>query len=45
MEDREEIFMEQVAPVEILKLAKEEIIQDVIKHYRDFNYEAFTKPE
>jgi len=30
---------------ELLKLDKSELIQDIIEHYRNFNFEALTSPE
>jgi len=45
MEEKVKSFMENVLPSEILKLPKEELIQDVIKHYKDFSFEAFSNPE
>lgn len=36
MEKKEEPFMESVSPRGVLKLKKEDIIQDVIGHYRNF---------
>ncbi len=41
----EETFMPQLGPAEVLKLAKEDVILDVIRHYRDFGYEALTSPD
>ncbi|MFQ5721248.1 MAG: hypothetical protein ACE5GI_01990 [Candidatus Aminicenantales bacterium] len=41
-EVKEELFMPQVKPEELLKLPKEEIIQDVIEHYKNFTYQTFT---
>lgn len=35
---QEEHFMERIKPSELLKLAKEDIIQDVIEHYKNFIY-------
>ncbi len=37
--------MKDVLPSEILKLPKEDLIMDVIKHYRNFSYEILTKNE
>lgn len=45
LEKREEVFKESVKPSELLKLPKEEIIQDVIEHYKNFAYETLAKPE
>ena len=43
IEEKEDFFMKDVLPSEILKLPKEDLIQDVIKHYRNFSYEILTK--
>lgn len=45
MGEKEESFMEAVNPVGLLKLKKEEIIQNVIQHYRNFILEALTSSE
>jgi hypothetical protein len=41
----EEAFMPELGPAEVLKLAKEDIILDVLEHYRNFSYEALTSPD
>ncbi len=44
--DKEEVaFMESVSPKGVLKLKKEDIIQDVLGHYRNFVLAALTSPE
>jgi len=43
VEEKVEPFMKDVLPSEILKLPKEKLILDVIKHYRNFSYEILTK--
>ena len=45
MGEKEESFMEAVNPVGVLKLKKEDIIQDVIRHYRNYILEALTSSE
>lgn len=45
IEEKEVPFMKHIRPSEVLKLAKEELIQDVIKHYKKFIYEALIHPE
>lgn len=45
LETQEQEFMEGVPPKDILKLKKEDVIQDVIEHYRRFNFEATTRPD
>ena len=44
-EEKELPFMKEVFPSEVLKIPKEDLIQDVIKQYKNFTYKAFTKPE
>jgi len=44
-ETKEEPFMAQFKPSELLKLPKEEIIQDVIEHYKNFIYQTLVKLE
>jgi len=38
----EEAFMPDLGAAEVLKLAKEDVILDVLEHYRNFSYEALT---
>jgi len=45
MEETKGRFMKDVAPAEILKLKKEELIQDIIEHYRNFSFKAATQTE
>ena len=45
IQEKEDFFMKDVLPSEILKLPKEDLILDVIKHYRNFSYEILTKTE
>jgi hypothetical protein len=45
IEEKEEPFMKDVLSSDILKLPKEDLIMDVIKHYRNFTYEILTKTE
>jgi len=40
IEEKEVRFMKEIDPNHILDLDKEEVIQDVIKKYRDFIYES-----
>jgi hypothetical protein len=42
MEDKPVPFMEGLIPAGVLKLKKEDIIQDIIRHYRDFVLQALT---
>lgn len=45
MDGTEGRFMKDVAPAEILKLKKEDLIQDVIEHYRNFCFKAATQTD
>jgi hypothetical protein len=45
IEEKELPFMKDVLPSDILKLKKEDLIMDVIKHFRNFNFDAMTKLE
>jgi hypothetical protein len=45
MQEMEDRFMKDVAPAEILKLKKEDLIQDVIEFYRNFCFKAATQTE
>jgi hypothetical protein len=45
MEEKPVPFMEGIIPSGVLKLKKEDIIQDIIRHYRDFVLEAMTSPQ
>jgi len=45
MEKKEAPFMESVSPQGLLKLKKEDIIQDVIGHYRNFIFASLTSPK
>jgi hypothetical protein len=38
-------FMPGLGPAEVLKLTKEDVILDVLEHYRDFSFEALTTPD
>ena len=44
-EVKEEAFMPSLSPAEVLKIAKEDIILDVLEHYKNFTYEALTSPD
>jgi hypothetical protein len=43
--EKEGPFMPETKPEEVLKLSKEEIILDIIKKLKEFNYAARTSPE
>lgn len=42
VEEEECPFMEGISPRDILKLKREDIIQDIIRYYRKFTFEAIT---
>ena len=44
-EEKEEQFMANVPSSEILKLNQNDIINDIIEHYRNFKYTALTRPD
>lgn len=44
-EEYEEIFMKGIDSSKVLKLEKEELIEDVIEYYKDFNLKALTSKE
>jgi len=44
IEEKEVPFMKNTKPSDVLKLPKEELIQDVIRHYKKFSYEALIHP-
>jgi len=41
----DEEFMPGLSSAEVLKLPKEDLILDVLEHYRNFSYEALTSPD
>ncbi len=45
IEEKEGPFMKNIKPSDVLKLPKEELILDVIRHYKKFIYEALIHPE
>lgn len=44
MKQKEKLFMEKFGPKDIMKLSKECLIEDVIAHYRVFNFETLINP-
>jgi hypothetical protein len=42
---KEEGFMPSLGPEEVLKISKEDVILDVLEHYKNFAYEALTSPD
>lgn len=45
LEQREEPFMKDVSPSNIMKLDKEDLIRDIIENYKNFTYRALTTLE
>ena len=41
----DEDFMPDLSPLEVLKMEKDDVIHDVIEHYRNFCYAALTSPD
>jgi hypothetical protein len=41
-QEKIEPFMQEMKAPDILKLGKEDLILNIIEHYRSFNFEAFT---
>lgn len=44
MEEKTSAFMDSINPAGVLKLKKEDVIVDIIRHYRDFVLESLTSP-
>jgi hypothetical protein len=42
LEEIKEDFMKDVFPSEVMKISKDDLIRDIIAHYRDFNLAALT---
>lgn len=42
LDEKLEDFMINATPMDVLKLSKDELVQDILEHYKDFNYEALT---
>ncbi len=40
----QEPFMPQIPPENVLTISKEEVIEDILNHYRDFMIEVLTSP-
>lgn len=45
LRERVETFMEHIAPENILGISKEELMEDILKRYRDFMIESLTSSE
>jgi hypothetical protein len=44
-QERDEPFMERVSPDKVMKITKEELLEDIIEHYKNSAYRALTLPE
>jgi len=44
-EEKEEPFMEKVPADRVMKISQEELLADLIEHYKNFIYAALTSPE
>ena len=44
-QSREEAFLPELEPAQVLKVDKEEVILGVIEHFRKFCYESLTSPD
>jgi hypothetical protein len=42
LEESEETFMEKVPPDRVLKIGKEELLNDIVERFRDYTYAALT---
>ena len=42
LEEAREDFMKDVFPSEVMKISKDQLVRDIIAHYRDFNLAALT---
>lgn len=45
LKDVEANFSEKFPPAKVMKIAKEELIEDIIERYKNFTYEALTTPD
>ncbi len=43
--DVDKAFMESVPPDKVLKIGKEELVVDIIEHFKDFVYAVLTSPK
>ncbi|MDH7512781.1 MAG: hypothetical protein QHH14_07540 [Clostridiales bacterium] len=44
-QENEESFLSELPPGKVIKMSKEELIEDVIEHYRNFTLKALTSPD
>ena len=42
LEESEEVFMEKVAADRVIKIDKEELLNDIVERFRNYTYEALT---
>jgi hypothetical protein len=42
---KDEEFMPGLPSAEVMKLPREDVILDILEHYRNFSYEALTSPD
>jgi hypothetical protein len=45
LEERGLEFMKELSPGEVMKIAKEDLIRDILDRYRDFTFSALTSPD
>lgn len=45
LEERTLEFMKGLSPGEVMKIAKEDLIRDILERYRDFTFSALTSPD
>jgi len=42
LEESEETFMEKVPPDKVMKISKEELLNDIVERFRNYTYQALT---
>jgi hypothetical protein len=42
LEESEEAFMEKVPPDKVMKISKEELLNDIVERFRNYTYQALT---
>jgi len=42
LEESEETFMEKVPPERVMKIGKEELLNDIVERFRNYTYQALT---
>ncbi len=43
--EKEEPFLSELLPDKVMKISKEDLIEDVIEHYKNFTLEALVSPD